>query len=70
MMPYAYDSFNMMVQAFESGQDPAEYLQRLTKYDGTSGALTRKASEGNFRSVPAVWIIKNGKPQLRYEKTN
>lgn len=68
MMPYAYDSFNMMVKAFESGQDPAEYLKKLTEYPGTSGPLTKKAGEGNFRSTPVVWVIRNGKPQLKYEK--
>jgi len=67
MMPYAYDSFNMMVRAFESGEDPAEYLKKLTEYPGTSGPITKKAGEGNFRSTPVVWIIKNGKPQLKYE---
>jgi branched-chain amino acid transport system substrate-binding protein len=68
MMPYAYDSFNMMVQAFESGEDPAAYLQKLTEYPGTSGELTRKVGQGNFRSTPAVWVIRDGKPQLRYKK--
>jgi branched-chain amino acid transport system substrate-binding protein len=68
MMPYAYDSFNMMVQAFESEEDPAKYLQKITEYPGTSGPLTKKAGEGNFRSTPVVWVIKDGRPQLRYEK--
>lgn len=69
MMPYAYDSYKMMVQAFESGQDPAEYLQQLTNFNGTAGLLTRKGGEGNFRSKPAVWIIKNGQPELLTENT-
>jgi ABC-type branched-subunit amino acid transport system substrate-binding protein len=66
MMPYAFDSYKMMVQAFESGQDPAEYIQNLTEYPGTAGTLTKKKRDGNFRSSPAVWTIRNGKPQLLY----
>jgi ABC-type branched-subunit amino acid transport system substrate-binding protein len=68
MMPYAYDSYKMMVEAFESGEDPTSYLQSLTNYPGTSGTITRKTGEGNFRSTPVVWIIKNGKPELLYKK--
>jgi hypothetical protein len=57
----------MMVKAFESGEDPAEYLRNLREYPGTSGPITKKAGEGNFRSTPVAWVIKNGKPQLKYE---
>ena len=64
MMPYAYDSFFIVVQAFESGEDPVEYIQRLTTYPGTAGTITRDPGSGNFRSAPAVWTIKNGKPEL------
>jgi ABC-type branched-subunit amino acid transport system substrate-binding protein len=32
MMPYAYDSVNMIVQAFERGQNPAVYLRDLRTY--------------------------------------
>ena len=66
MMPYAYDSYKMMVDAFESGGDPAKYLQDLANYPGTAGTITKKPGNGNFRSTPVVWIIKNGKPQLPY----
>jgi branched-chain amino acid transport system substrate-binding protein len=64
MMPYAYDSLKIVVQAFESGQDPAEYIRQLTKYPGTAGTLTKNPGEGNFRSAPVVWVIKDGKPAL------
>ncbi len=70
MMPYAYDSFIIMVQAFESGKDPAEYIQNITEYPGTSGRLTKETGKGNFRSRPAVWVIKNGKPELLHENEN
>ncbi|PYN26884.1 MAG: hypothetical protein DMD76_09120 [Candidatus Rokuibacteriota bacterium] len=64
MMPYAYDSFRMLVQAFESGQDVLTYVRRMTEYKGTAGKITKQAGTGNFRSAPAVWVIKNGKPTL------
>jgi ABC-type branched-subunit amino acid transport system substrate-binding protein len=68
MMPYAYDSYKMMVDAFESGDDPAKYLQKLTEYSGTAGSITRKPGNGNFRSTPVVWTIQDGKPVLVYDK--
>jgi len=68
MMPYAYDSYKIMVQAFESGEDPVKYIQSLTEFPGTAGPINRKQGEGNYRSTPVVWIIKNGKPHLLYEK--
>jgi ABC-type branched-subunit amino acid transport system substrate-binding protein len=68
MMPYAYDSYKIMVDAFENGQDPAKYIQNLTEFPGTAGTITRKRGNGNFRSIPAVWVIKNGKPELLYGK--
>ena len=64
MMPYAYDSFNMLVQSFESGQDVLTYVRGMTEYSGTAGKITKEAGSGNFRSTPAVWVIKNGKPAL------
>jgi ABC-type branched-subunit amino acid transport system substrate-binding protein len=64
MMPYAYDSFNMLVQGFESGEEILTYIRGMTEYDGTAGKITKKAGSGNFRSAPAVWMIKNGKPAM------
>jgi ABC-type branched-subunit amino acid transport system substrate-binding protein len=64
MMPYAYDSLNMLVQAFEHQRNPAVYLRELATYDGTADRLTKRQGSGNFESVPAVWIIKGGKPKL------
>jgi ABC-type branched-subunit amino acid transport system substrate-binding protein len=64
MMPYAYDSFNILVQAFESGEDPVEYVRGVTSYKGEAGEITREWGSGNFRSRPAVWVINNGRPEL------
>jgi ABC-type branched-subunit amino acid transport system substrate-binding protein len=64
MMPYAYDSFNMLVQGFESGEEILTYIRGMTEYDGTAGKITKKAGSGNFRSAPAVWMIKNSRPAL------
>jgi hypothetical protein len=64
MMPYAYDDFNLVVRAFESGHNPAVYLRNLTRYDGTAGPVTRARGSGNLQSEPAVWVIANGKPAL------
>lgn len=64
MMPYAYDSFKMLVQAFESGQEVLNYIRHMTEYSGTAGKITKKSGTGNFRSSPAVWIIKDAKPTL------
>ncbi len=64
MMPYAYDSFHMIVQAFERGENPAVYLRNLATYDGTADMLVKGPGSGNFKSAPAVWMIKNGKPEL------
>jgi ABC-type branched-subunit amino acid transport system substrate-binding protein len=65
MMPYAYDSVNMIVQAFEHRQNPAVYLRNLTTYEGTADTLTKARGSGIFVSTPAVWIIRNGKPTLQ-----
>jgi ABC-type branched-subunit amino acid transport system substrate-binding protein len=64
MMPYAYDSMNMIVSAFETGQNPAVYLRNLRSYEGTAGLLTKAVASGNFASRPAVWTIAGGKPSL------
>jgi ABC-type branched-subunit amino acid transport system substrate-binding protein len=64
MMPYAYDDFNLVVRAFERGENPAVYLRNLTRYDGTAGPVTRERGSGNFQSTPAVWVIADGRPAL------
>ena len=64
MMPYAYDSYKILVDGFESGQDVLTYVRTMTEFNGTAGRITKKAGTGNFRSAPAVWVIKNGKPAL------
>jgi ABC-type branched-subunit amino acid transport system substrate-binding protein len=64
MMPYAYDSLNMIVQAYEHGENPAVYLRNLRSYEGTADTLTKEPGTGIFRSTPSVWAIKDGKPTL------
>ncbi len=64
MMPYAYDDFNMIVQAFERGKNPAVYVRNIRSYDGTAGTLSKAPGSGNFQSTPAVWVIQDGKPAL------
>jgi ABC-type branched-subunit amino acid transport system substrate-binding protein len=64
MMPYAYDSVNMIVQAFERGVNPAVYLRNIRSYDGTAGLLTKARGSGQFASLPAVWTIASGQPVL------
>jgi ABC-type branched-subunit amino acid transport system substrate-binding protein len=67
MMPYAYDSFNLIVQAYERGLNPAAYLRTITSYAGTAGPLTKAPGSGNFHSTPAVWVIQDGKPTLLHQ---
>ena len=64
MMPYAYDSFNMIVRAYEQGINPAAYIRNLARYVGVAGPVTKKPGNGNFESTPTVWVISNGKPVL------
>ena len=64
MMPYAYDSLRLLVDGFESGGDPAQYIRAKTAYSGTPGRVWRLPGSGNYRSEPAVWIIKQGKPEI------
>src|SRR6266498_486300 len=64
MMPYAYDDFNMIVQAFERGANPAVYVRDIRSYEGNAGTLTKGQGSGNFQSTPAVWEIEHGKPVL------
>jgi hypothetical protein len=54
----------MLVQGFESGEEILPYIRRMTEYSGTAGKITKQVGSGNFRSAPAVWVIKNGKPTL------
>ena len=51
MMPYAYDSFKMLVQAFESGQDVLSYVRRMTEYSGTAGKITKQAGTTMVRTL-------------------
>jgi ABC-type branched-subunit amino acid transport system substrate-binding protein len=64
MMPYAYDSFRMIVEAFERGENPAVYLRNLRTYPGTADTLVKAPGSGRFDSTPAVWVMRNGRPEL------
>ncbi len=64
MMPYAYDNFNMIVRAFERGENPVVYIRNMRAYDGTAGTVTKAPGSGTFQSMPAVWEIRQGKPAL------
>ncbi len=64
MMPHAYNNFNLIVQAYERGQNPAVYIRNIKSYEGTAGLFTKGRGSGNFVSKPAVWVIRNGKPAL------
>jgi ABC-type branched-subunit amino acid transport system substrate-binding protein len=64
MIPYAYDSFNILADGFESGQDVASYVRNVTRYRGAAGVIVRTLGGGNFRSRPAVWVIANGKARI------
>jgi len=68
MMPYAYDSVNMIVRAFEAGKNPAVYLRDLRSYEGTADLLTKEPGRGNFMSAPAVWTMTDGKPVLMHKE--
>jgi len=69
MMPYAYDSFNLIVRAYEQGVNPAVYLRTVRSYVGVAGTVTKKPGSGNFASAPTVWTITNGKPALLRDET-
>src|SRR5207245_2081891 len=62
--PYPYDSVHMLVEGFESAEGVLPHARRMSEYAGTAGKITKQAGAGNFRSAPAVWVIKNGKPTL------
>lgn len=64
MMPYAYDNLNMIVQAYERRENPTVYLRKLTMFDGTADVLRKPVRGGNFESMPAVWVISDGKARL------
>ena len=70
MMPYAYDSFNMIVRAYEQGVNPAVYIRNISTYVGAAGAVTKAPGSGNFKSTPAVWVIRDGKPTLMSTASN
>jgi ABC-type branched-subunit amino acid transport system substrate-binding protein len=64
MVPYAYDSFRLLVSGFEKDGDATGYLRQLTAYEGQAGPVTKRPGTGNFRSKPAVWTIHNAQPML------
>ena len=67
MVPYAYDSFNILADGFESGRDIGRYVRGVTRHRGAAGVITRPPGGGNFRSRPAVWVIANGNAKIEME---
>ena len=64
MMPYAHDSFNLIVRAYEQDVNPAVFVRNLNSYVGAAGTVIKRRSSGNFESTPTVWTIASGKPTL------
>jgi ABC-type branched-subunit amino acid transport system substrate-binding protein len=64
MIPYAYDSLNILLDGFESGTPIADYVRGITRHQGAAGIITRTPGTGNFRSSPAVWVIADGKRRI------
>jgi len=61
MMPYAYDSLNLT-----AGIERWKESSRTPQSDHVRGhgrQLT-KSRQRNFKSAPAVWVVKNGKAAL------
>lgn len=58
--PYGYDTFNILVQAFESDGRVNESLLGMTRYEGKVGMLSKKAGSGNFQSPVGIWKMLNG----------
>ena len=52
MMPYAYDSLRLVVEAFESGEDPARWLRsgpgRRASGTGSQGTEERELALAAF----------------------
>jgi len=66
MMPFAYDAFNLLVQGFESPEGVVKYVQDVREYNSVAGKVIKKPGSGTFEPTPAIWVIKNGKPELLY----
>ncbi|MDB5254314.1 MAG: Branched-chain amino acid transport system substrate-binding protein [Parcubacteria group bacterium] len=58
--PYGYDSFNMLVAAFERGGSVSDYILNTTEYNGKAGKLTKAKGEASFRSQAGIWMVKDG----------
>lgn len=58
--PYGYDTFTLLVRAFEQGNALANLGE---PYTGMAGERTY-GSDHRFRSTPMLWILKNGSPEL------
>jgi len=59
VVPYGYDSFNLLVNGFESGS-VVDYLHGLTEYQGKAGTLTKSKGDVVFHSPVGIWTIKDG----------
>lgn len=63
MMPFAYDAVRLIVNGFESEAGPVAYLNALRSYESAAGTVIKEPGSGNFRPKPAIWEIRNGRPQ-------
>jgi ABC-type branched-subunit amino acid transport system substrate-binding protein len=64
MMPFAYDAYRLLVQGFERGDAPAQYIRQLASYQSVAGVVRKSSGSGNFEPQPAIWEIRGGRPTL------
>lgn len=66
MMPFAYDAFNLLVQGFESPEGAVRYIQDIREFESAAGLVKKDPGSGTFEPTPAIWVIRNGEPELLY----
>ncbi|MEK7579428.1 MAG: ABC transporter substrate-binding protein [Patescibacteria group bacterium] len=62
--PQGYDTFMMLVNGFEEGEDVSNYVKKITEYDGMVGKATKEVGGAIFSISSDLWVIKNGKAAL------
>jgi hypothetical protein len=63
MMPYAYDSFKMLVEGFESGQDGLTYVRHMTEYSSTAGKITKEQTDIGESTIGSLTARGGGRTQ-------
>lgn len=58
--PYGYDVANILMKAFESGDDVATHIINLKSYDGKVGNITKGVNAGSFSAPLGIWEIQDG----------